>query len=72
MSNNIENFSEEALRQKIQQLRIKHRELDSEIINLEHSPFVCHLTIRKLKKGKLKIKETLSKLESALIPNLNA
>ena len=62
----------EELRAKLKDLRIEHRELDQEISNLHENPFTDHLQLRRLKKRKLILKDMLVKLESQLIPDLNA
>lgn len=72
MKDNISNFTQEELREKIRNLRIEHRELDQNIVRYEQDPQIDHLLIRRLKKRKLLIKDTLQVLQSRLIPDLNA
>ena len=60
------------LREKLKDLRIQHRELDQNISQLSHLPAVDSLELRRMKKRKLILKETIVKLESQLIPDLNA
>ena len=62
----------EELRGRLKELRVEHRELDEEILDLGANPFVDHLLLRRLKKRKLLLKEMIVKLESKLIPDLNA
>jgi len=62
----------EELRTQLKELRVEHRELDQEITELGANPFVDHLLLRRLKKRKLSLKEIIVKLESELIPDLNA
>lgn len=59
------------LREKLKELRIEHRKLDSEIIDMQEN-YADTLEIRRIKKHKLAIKETITRLESKLIPDLNA
>lgn len=60
------------LREKLKDLRIQHRELDQEIAKLTHNTIIDSLELRRMKKRKLILKETIVKLESQLIPDLNA
>lgn len=62
----------EELRARLKDLRIEHRALDEEIKELDESAYIDHLHLRRLKKRKLQLKETVVKLESKLIPDLNA
>jgi hypothetical protein len=61
-----------ASRTELKALRVAHRELDTEIAELVRQPTVDQLLITRLKKRKLRLKDMIVKLESALIPNLNA
>lgn len=61
-----------ATRLKLKELRVQHRELDQEIIDMESRPYLDSLQLRRMKKRKLIIKEMIVKLESELIPDLNA
>jgi len=56
----------------LKELRVTHRDLDHEISELGTNPEVDQVLIKRLKKRKLLIKDMIVKLESALIPNLNA
>lgn len=62
----------EQLRQRLQELRTEHRDLDSAIAELSKNPAVDQLQLRRLKKRKLLLKDAISRLESRLIPDLNA
>ncbi|NRB37804.1 MAG: DUF465 domain-containing protein [Pseudomonadales bacterium] len=59
------------LREKLKSLRIEHRLLDQQI-NQEGRPTSNALEIQRLKKRKLALKDTIVRLESQLIPDLNA
>ena len=71
MNNNVETSTFQN-RVRLKELRVAHRELDLEISELTGDPDVDQLLIKRLKKRKLVIKDMIVKLESALIPNLNA
>lgn len=62
----------EAIRQRLVSLRVEHRDLDSAILSLESSAYVDQLQLRRLKKRKLYLKDLIERLESKLIPDLNA
>ena len=59
-------------RTELKQLRLAHRDLDVAITELSLIPHVDQLRIRRLKKQKLRLKDMISKMESKLIPDLNA
>ena len=54
------------------ELRIEHRDLDGAIARLAADPRGDELQLRRLKKRKLRLKDTIAKLESRLIPDLDA
>lgn len=62
----------EALRARLAALRLEHRDLDSAIGSLESAAYVDQLQLRRLKKRKLYLKDLIQRLESKLIPDLNA
>lgn len=57
---------------RLKELRVAHRDLDVAITELSTIPHVDQLRIRRLKKQKLRLKDMINKLESELIPDLNA
>jgi hypothetical protein len=59
-------------RAKLRDLRIQHRDLDSVIGRLAEDPLVDQIMLKRLKKRKLMIKDQITRLESELIPDLNA
>ena len=54
------------------QLQDRHRELDVEIAQLELFPYQDQLHLRRLKKEKLRIKDTIERVRTMLIPDLDA
>ena len=59
-------------RDRLRELRVSHRDLDYLIDKLSHDPLVDQLRIRRLKKRKLVLKDMIVKLESELIPDMDA
>ncbi|GMR17024.1 MAG: DUF465 domain-containing protein [Gammaproteobacteria bacterium] len=57
---------------RLRELRVSHRDLDYLIDRLSHDPMVDQLRIRRLKKRKLLLKDMIARLESELIPDLDA
>lgn len=58
--------------ERLKQLRVEHRDLDQVIARLVHDPQVDQLMLKRLKKRKLILKDMITQLESARIPDLNA
>ena len=58
--------------ERLRELRLSHRELDYLIDRLQHDPMVDQLRIRRLKKRRLLLRDTIATLESELIPDLDA
>jgi len=58
--------------ERLKLLRVQHRELDDLISRLGEDLGVDQLYLKRLKKRKLLLKDTIAKLESALIPDLHA
>jgi len=56
----------------LEQLKIEHRDLDEVIHHLIESKHHDLMRIQRLKKRKLKLKDMMSRLESELIPDLDA
>ena len=54
------------------ELRLEHRDLDEAIGRLAASIESDELSIKRLKKRKLRIKDMITSLESRLIPDLDA
>ncbi len=58
--------------ERLRQLRIEHRDLDDVINRLQLDLYVDQVQLRRLKKRKLLLKDQIARLESQLIPDLNA
>lgn len=58
--------------QTIMQLRIDHKDLDDSIYTLSQSNYVDHLQLKRMKKRKLALKDSIKRLESQLIPDKDA
>jgi hypothetical protein len=58
--------------ERLKQLRVEHRDLDQVIARLVSDPNVDQLMLKRLKKRKLMLKDMITQLESARIPDLNA
>lgn len=72
MSNDTDPLDVEAIKVKLEALRIEHRDLDEVIDRLiERAPF-DQLQLQRLKKRKLGLKDQITRLESQLIPDIIA
>ena len=58
--------------ERLRQLRIEHRDLDDIISRLSMDFNVDEIQMKRLKKRKLLLKDQIARLESKLIPDLNA
>jgi hypothetical protein len=56
----------------LDQLRVEHRDLDEVIRFLIDERHPDHIRIQRLKKRKLRLKDMIARLESQLIPDLDA
>lgn len=57
---------------KLTELSQEHRDLDLAIERLAHDPGADQLHLKRLKKRKLLLKDCISRLQSRLIPDLDA
>ena len=57
---------------RLKELRVEHQDLDQVISKLAGSSDVDQIMLRRLKKRKLMLKDMITQLESARIPDLNA
>jgi hypothetical protein len=58
--------------ERLRGLRIEHRDLDDVIARLQMDLRIDELRLKRLKKRKLMLKDQITRLESELIPDLNA
>ena len=74
MTETEDNIDRELFRnvEKLRALRIEHRDLDEVISRLTMDMHVNELQMKRLKKRKLMLKDQITRLESELIPDLNA
>lgn len=68
----MEDTQEDALRERLEQLRQHHRDLDAAIQSLESSGTGDQLQLRRLKKMKLTLKDEIQLVENRLIPDIIA
>lgn len=64
--------SEEMLRIRLEVLRREHRDLDEAIHALESSGLGDQLTLRRLKKQKLALKDQIARISDQLTPDIIA
>ena len=57
---------------RVDALKLEHRDLDEVIDTLAENPYTDQLQLRRMKARKLKLKDAINRLESMLIPDLNA
>ena len=55
--------------QRVVELKLEHRDLDEAIARLQADIEADELTVKRLKKRKLQLKDSITRLESALIPD---
>jgi hypothetical protein len=60
------------LREQLVRLRDEHRALDAEIVALEVAMDADQLTVKRLKKRKLLLKDQIQQVEDALTPDIIA
>lgn len=60
------------LQQRLFELKQEHRDLDNVINSLLLSATVEEMQLKRFKKRKLKLKDTIARLENVLIPDLLA
>ena len=63
---------ERELREQLTRLRTEHRDLDAQIVAEETSPHADQLLIKRLKKRKLALKDSITALEDQLLPDIIA
>ena len=64
--------NDEALKIQLSKLEQEHRDLDTAIASLEERMPYDRLTIQRLKKKKLQLKDEMTKIHEALLPDIIA
>jgi hypothetical protein len=65
-------MEQDEVKRRIIELQIEHRDLDEAIERLAQQPGVDELALRRMKKRKLQIKDSLRLLEMQLVPDIPA
>lgn len=60
------------MHRRLEALRLEHRDLDAAIHALQEHHYPDQLQMSRMKKRKLMLKDAIARLESRLIPDLNA
>jgi len=68
----VNDTERQSIQRQLEALTLEHRDLDDAIASLEQNPYVENLQLRRLKKRKLALKDTIARLRSRLIPDLDA
>ena len=72
MGMHLNDPDESSLRARLYELQLEHRDLDVVIAAFVSEPGFNQIQLRRLKKRKLLLKDMISRIESKLIPDLNA
>jgi hypothetical protein len=62
----------EQIKRRIVELQVEHRDLDDAIARIVDQPGVDEVQLRRLKKRKLQIKDTIQSLQMQLVPDIPA
>jgi len=62
----------EAIKNKLEDLMLEHRDLDDAIHHLQQLGTIEQLQLMRMKKRKLKLKDEIIRLENQLIPDILA
>ena len=57
---------------RLLQLQARHRALDTRIAEMYSYPYQNQILLQRLKKEKLRLKDTIERLKDEMIPDLNA
>jgi hypothetical protein len=63
---------EELVRQKLYEMQLEHRDLDDVIKRATEELYMNQIQLRRLKKRKLQLKDSIERIRSELIPDLDA
>lgn len=62
----------EAIRKRLEEVKLEHRDLDDAIARVAENPPFDQLKIQRLKKRKLALKDEISRLQDQLLPDIIA
>ena len=62
----------QSIKERIEQLKVEHRDLDNVIARLPNDPACDELQLRRLKRRKLLLKDQITLLERQLTPDIPA
>jgi hypothetical protein len=68
----MSSLDQERLREKLEELRTEHRDLDEAILRLTNDAVHDMIALQRMKKRKLVIKDMMIKLESMMIDDIIA
>lgn len=68
----MDSQEEALLRERLSELRAQHRDLDRQIAEIELAAAHDQITMKRLKKQKLVLKDQISNLEDRLFPDIIA
>jgi hypothetical protein len=68
----LDSISQRRITAQLFELKSEHRDLDTAIGLLDRNKPDDELSVKRLKKRRLKIKDQIAQLENLLIPDLNA
>ena len=57
---------------RLLQLQSRHRALDTRITEMQNYPYQNQILLQRLKKEKLRLKDTIERLKDEMIPDLDA
>jgi hypothetical protein len=63
---------QEAVRKRLEELKMEHRDLDDAIARVAENPPFDQIKIQRLKKRKLALKDEISRLQDMLMPDIIA
>lgn len=65
-------MDDEELIQRIDELKLEHGDLDDAIKIMSERPYPDQLQLKRMKTRKLRLKDDIARLQSKLIPNIEA
>ena len=65
-------LDKQRIREKLDELRTEHRDLDEALLRLNDATMVDMLALQRMKKRKLSLKDMIAKYESMLIDDIIA